>query len=202
MKLLAPLRILAAIAALALPATAQVQAFGGSAPRMAATRFYFDTTGGGFKCLGSVCAQYGQPVWQDKYDAMLDSLKGKQLRLGKDYWTTFNNSVPLTIGDLELPAGAWYLGLKCDAQGTFSLAFLDAMKADKKGFVPFDADAWEVDHLAPMKRTAGENLVEKMTMDLNADANHPELLTFVVSWGKHQLSVGMKAHIAAPKAGG
>src|SRR5262249_9103176 len=68
----------------------QIQAFGGTAPRMAATRLFFAPQ---FQLKGMVCAQYGQPAWKAEYDGMLDKLKGKQLRLGEDFWATFNKTV-------------------------------------------------------------------------------------------------------------
>jgi hypothetical protein len=192
-----------AVAALALPSpqekqaapapqAAQLQAFGGSAPRMAATRLFFAP---GFQLKGMVCVQYGQPAWKAEYDAMVDKLKGKQLRLGKDFWTTFNTTVALDVGGTAVPAGAYYLGLTCGADGAFSLALLHAEAADKAGFAPFAADAWKIDLTAPMKHATGDKQVDAMTMDLNVDEKDPTLLTFVVSWGKHTLSVPMKAKI-------
>jgi hypothetical protein len=192
-----------AVAALALPSpqekkappapqAQQLQALGGSAPRMAATRLFFAPQ---FELKGMVCVQYGQPAWKAEYDAMIDKLKGKQLRLGKDFWTTFNTSVALDVGGTQVPAGAYYLGLKCGADGAFSLALLKAEAADKAGFAPFAADAWKIDFTAPMKHATGDKQVDAMTMDLNVDEKDPTLLTFVVSWGKHTLSVPMKAKV-------
>src|SRR5262245_56274783 len=103
-----------AVAALALPASQsqQLQAFGGNSPRMAATRLCFDQ-----QLRGMICVQYGQPTWKAEYDGMLEKLKGKQLRLGKDFWTTFNTTVALDVGGTAVPAGAYYLGLTCGADG-------------------------------------------------------------------------------------
>ena len=185
-----------AVAGLALPVPpaqqAQLQALGGTAPRMAATRLFFAPQ---FQLKGMVCVQYGQPAWKAEYDAMIDKLKGKQLRLGKDFWTTLNTSVALDIGGTAVPAGAYYLGLTCGADGAFSLALLHAEAADKAGYAPFLADAWKIDLTAPMKHATGDKQVDAMTMDLNADDKEPTQLTFVVSWGKHTLSVPVKAKI-------
>jgi hypothetical protein len=174
------------------PQGQQIQALGGTAPRMAATRLFFAPQ---FQLKGMVCAQYGQPAWKAEYDGMLDKLKGKQLRLGKDFWTTFNTTVALDVGGTAVPAGAYYLGLTCGADGAFSLALLHAEAADKAGFAPFLADAWKIDLTAPMKHATTDKQVDAMTIDLNVDDKDPTLLTFVVSWGKHTLSVPMKAKI-------
>src|SRR6185436_12892626 len=89
MLLTSAFRAAIVVAALVLPAQ-ELQVFGGTAPRMAATRLFF---GPQFSLKGMVCVQYGQPTWKPEYDAKLESLKGKNLRLGKDFWTTFNTSV-------------------------------------------------------------------------------------------------------------
>lgn len=197
MLLTSAFRAALVVAALALPAPQpapqEVQVFGGSAPRMAATRLFFGLQ---FSLKGMICVQYGQPTWKAEYDAMLDKLKGKQLRLGKDFWTTFNTSVELDVGGTKVPAGAYYLGLTCDAKGDFSLAFLKAEAADKAGYGPFLPDAWKIDYTAAMKHGTVEKSADLMTMDLNVDEKDKLGLIFVVSWGKHTLSVPVKATLA------
>jgi|SRR5687767_2110084 len=184
-----------ALAALALPAQAQVQAFGGSAPRMAATRVYFDPQAHAFK--GMVCVQYGQPEWKADYDSQMEGLKGKSVRLGKDYWTTLNTTMPLEIGGAKLTPGPYYLGLQCDAEGNFHLAIMKAEAADKAGMAPFMEDAWKIDHTAALKKTASDKPADKLTIDLDPDAKDPSLLTLKITWGKHVLTVPVKATLAS-----
>lgn len=185
------LRIAFVAAAFAAPATAQVQAFGGSAPRMAATRIFFDQGP-----VGMVCVQYGQGTWKAEYDGMLDTLKGKASRLGKDFWTTFNTSIPLTVGETKVEAGSYYLGIKVDAEGNFHLLVMKAETSDKAGWAPWTADAWKADYTLAMKHGKSDKIVEKMTMDLDVDAKDPAQMTFKISWGGHVLTMPMTAHLA------
>ncbi len=184
-------RIAFLAAALAVPAQAQVKAFGGTAPRAAATRIFFTD-----HCVGMVCVQHGTPEWKAEYDGMLGTLKGKSLRLGKDFWTTLNTSVELTIGETTVAAGSYYLGLKCDAEGNFHLLVMKQDTADKAGWVPFMEDAWKADYTLAMKHTTGEKSADKMTMELNVDPKDPASMTFQISWGKHVLAMPVKAHLA------
>src|SRR5690606_35347634 len=94
-----------ALAALcfALPTTAQkVQVFGGNGMRANSTLVLF-----GAELMAGISITHGQPTWHDEYSDMLDKLKGKTNRLGKDLWTTFMTSVPLSLGGVMVPAGSY-----------------------------------------------------------------------------------------------
>lgn len=183
--------------ALAAPATAQVKAFGGSAPRMAATRIFFgeDFSKGD---LGMVCIQYGQPQWKAEYDGMLDSLKGKHLRLGKDYWTTLNTSIPLQAGTTAIAAGSYYAGLKCDAEGAFSLVLMKAEESDKSGWAPWTGEKWKPAYVLPMPRTQAAKTADTMAIDLDVpDEANPARLDLKISWGSHVLTLPLMAQLKA-----
>lgn len=90
----------AALAALclALPATAQkVQVFGGNGTRAATTMILF-----GENLMAGVCVTHGQPEWKEEYDGMLDKLKGKLLRLGKDWWTTWSANTDVELNGVMI----------------------------------------------------------------------------------------------------
>ena len=177
----------AALAALtfALPAVAQkVQVFGGNSQGHCSSLVLF-----GDDVMAALTVTHGQPQWQAEYDGMLGKVKGKTLRLGKDLWTTFMNNVEFKIGDAKIPAGNWVVGLQCDQEGNFSLAFLDATKAMQENIMPFGPQTWTPDHVArlELKKDAVEEAVEKMTIELKGNQEEPMLAKFVLSWGKHQL---------------
>jgi hypothetical protein len=175
---------------LAVPAQAQLQVFGGEAPRMASTRIFWDNGP-----VGMVCIQYGQPEWKAEYDGMLPKLVGKSLRLGKDFWTTLNTSSTLTIGGTKVPAGSYYLGLKCDEDGGFHLLLMRAEKADKKGWAPFVPEPWQAEHTIAMKMGKAEESAQKMSIALGGGGDDPTALELSIHWGKHRLSVPTKVHL-------
>lgn len=179
---------------LALPATAQkVQVFGGNADRAATTQVLF-----GANVMAGMSITYGQPQWHDHYDGMLEKLKGKLLRLGKDWWTTFTTSADVEIGGVKLAAGAYLLGLSCDKDGKFALAVLEASKGLKAGAAPWpldDAGAmnWKPDHLIPLTLHQGEakESVEKLTITLKANADDLAKGSLTLAWGKHTLTASL-----------
>lgn len=200
MSFLASLRV-AFVAVVALvPASAQdqqVKVFGGNAPRMAATKILFGPSGAGL-----ICVQYGQPLWKAEFDTQLESMKGHNIRLGKDFWTTLNTSVGLTIGGTKVPAGSYYLGLKNDAEGKLHLAVLDAATADKAGVGPWAGDEWKVAYTCPFEKKAGEKQVDALTIDLAHDANAPTKMTLSIAWGKHLLSAPVEVQYGAAAGAG
>lgn len=188
--------LVAALAALcfARPATAQqVRVFGGNSTRACTSVILF-----GEGVMAGLTLTHGQPEWQAEYDSMLDSLKGKLNRLGKDLWTTFLTSVPVELGGVQVPAGSYVVGLHCDADGKFALALLDATKAMQAGTLPFGPQRWQPDLLCPLQlnKDAAKEVVAKMAMELKADAEQPTKGSFTLAWGKHTLTAPLQIHLA------
>jgi hypothetical protein len=182
----------AALAALcfALPATAQkVQVFGGTGMRANSSLILF-----GDGIMAGLSVTHGQPTWHDEYTGMLSKLKGKTNRLGKDLWTTFMTSIPVTIGGAHVPAGSYVVGLHCDKEGNFALALLDASKAMKAGAMPFGPQNWKADVLTPLKlnKDVSKESVALMAMTLASNESDPMSGTFTLAWGPHTLTAEMK----------
>lgn len=192
-SLLLALPVLAS-AFLADRASAQLQVFGGDAERMSSTRIFWDNGP-----AGMICVQYGQPTWKAEYDGMVDSAKGKKLRLGKDFWTTFNTSVALQLGDSNVAAGSYYLGLECDDKGAFHLLLLNAEKSDKAGYTPFMPDQWKADYSVALTHDAdADETVQKLQITFVGE--DPNAMTLKLAWGTHSMTASMKAKVGGSKA--
>ena len=192
----------AAFAALcfALPTTAQdIQVFGGNSMRACSSVVLF-----GDGVMAGITVTHGQPEWKAEYDSMLDKLKGKTNRLGRDLWTTFMTSVPLEIGGAKLAAGSYVVGLHCDDKGQFALAFLDATKAMKDGTMPFGPQKWTPDAVCPMtlNKDVAKEAVAKMLIEVKADEKAPTTGTVSIAWGKHTLTAPMTIHVHGGKTEG
>ena len=171
---------------LALPTTAQKLTSGSVSGTRAETRIL--VYGENFNPFALATITHGQPVWKDEYDGQMDKLKGKVNRLGMDWFTTLTNSAEFEIGGTKLPAGSYIVGLHCDKDGKFALAFMDAGKAMKDGVNPFMD--WKPEFTAPMtlnKGTAKES-VAKLTMTLADEKGGGGKGTLTIAWGKHTLT--------------
>lgn len=188
----------AALAALcfALPTTAQKITGADHTGERAETRMmiYNDD----FSVFAMASLTHGQPAWQKEYDSMLDKLKGKINRLGKDWFTTLITSSELEIGGAKIPAGSYIVGLSCDKDGKFGLALMCSTKAMKEGVNPF-VGTWKPEVTVPLTLNKGSSKesVELMTMTFKAEENGGGKGTFTLAWGTHTLTAPVMLH--APK---
>lgn len=150
-----------------------------------------------FSTFSMASLTYGQPEWKDSYDTMLDRIKGRMNRLGKDGFTTLITFSELELGGAKIAPGSYIVALHCDKDGNFALALLDSTKAMKEKVFP-GAD-FKPDVLAPLtlsKNAVKEN-VAKMTMTFDAKKGDGGKGTFTIAWGKHTLTAACQLH--APK---
>ncbi|MEO6596988.1 MAG: hypothetical protein ABIP94_19755 [Planctomycetota bacterium] len=142
---------------------------------------------------------HGQPEWHADYDKQMDMLKGKISRLGKDMWTTYMSNAAIELGGTKIPAGSYVIGLQCDKDGKFALAFLDSSKAMKDGLLPFGPQNWKPDFVAPvtLNKDASTTVVEKMTMTFKADEKEAGKGAFTLAWGKHTLTAPAMLQVSA-----
>lgn len=168
----------------------QIQVFGGADDdRQASTAVLF-----GENLMAGVSINYSQPEWKAEYDAQFDALKGKNLRLGKNWWTSLDTSVTLDIAGTKVEPGAYFLGLHCGDDGAFSLMIFPAKKAMKNGMMPFAPEAWKGGSTAPLKlnKNGLADVARKMVIAFEVDQNTPENGKFSIRWGKHELTADVK----------
>jgi hypothetical protein len=187
----------AALAALclALPTTAQKLEGHDDGAMRAETRLMVFTPD--FSVFAMASLTHGQPDWKPEYDGMMDKLKGKTNRLGKDWFTTLITSSEFEIGGTKLAPGSYVVGLHCDKEGKFALAFMDSTKAMKDGVNPFME--WKPEMVASLtlNKDVAAEAVAKMTMTFKADKDGAGKGTFTLAWGKHTLTTPCQLH--APK---
>jgi len=194
---------LAAAAFLAPAANAQIQAFGGQDEDRMASTLIFAETSNGFSPKGGVSVSYSQPDWKDSYDKVLESGKfnGTNQRLGKNWWTTLDTTVPLEIGGTKIKPGAYYLGIHVDDGGKFTLLVIDAKKAMTTGMAPFVPKGYQSEYEAPLQlaKNSLEETQKKMMIEITANDDDASVGKFSIRWGKHELSAPVKFHLGGPK---
>jgi hypothetical protein len=173
------------------PARPTIVAFGSDSPERGTTRVgYWNSK----KQMGAgqFAIDYGRPVWKKEYEdkAKFDAqTKGKVYRLGSNFWTTLDTDMPLTIGGVQVPAGAWYLGLLRSADGaTWSLVFIDPAKARAAHMDASEIARAPIAFKAPMKTEQAAESKDKLTIDLVFQEATPKDVTLRIAWGNLQLS--------------
>lgn len=169
---------------------AQIQVFGGPDPdRRGSSVFLFSDA----MTVGAAIS-YSGPVWKDDYNQMLDKLRDKNLRLGKNWWTSLDTSIAMEIGGKRLEAGAYFLGLHCDKDGNFHLMVFGASEAMKQGLMPFAADDWKGGVMIPLAlhKDSLKEPAKTMVLAIEVDKQNPSNGTFSMHWGPHGLDAAVK----------
>lgn len=174
------------------PKKFQSMAFPGAHAQTTLAVFTSDFSAGSMATIS-----HGQPEWNDKYDAMLETLKGTTQRLGSGAWTSLTTTTELELGGTKIPAGAYVVAVAVAKDGAFSLALCDSGKAAKSGLMPGGPQTWKPEYTVPMTKGVGKEVASKMTMTFDADPKVPGKGNFTIAWGKHTLTA--PATLSTPK---
>jgi hypothetical protein len=136
---------------------------------------------------GQFAIDYGRPVWQSAYEdaAKFDGMtKGKVWRMGSNFWTTLDTSLPLKISGRDVPQGYYYLGLHRSADGSsWSLAFFDPMEVRAVDLDAFNVDKGRARFEVPMTVAQAGVKTEKLTITLSYPKDNIRKVELKVAWG-------------------
>jgi hypothetical protein len=169
-----------------------IGAFGGETPdERASTRvLYWDSAKD--SAAGEFAIDYGRPVWKKEYDdpAKFDSMtKGKVWRMGNNFWTVLDTSLPLKFVGKEVPIGSYYLGIYRSSDGNqWSLAFIDPVKVRAARLDGFQIEKTPVQFKVPITFEVASTPAEKLTVTFQHEKDKLGDVTMKVVWGKMTLT--------------
>ncbi len=141
---------------------------------------------------GEFAVNYGRPAWKTAYEdtAKFDAMtNGKTWRMGNNFWTVLDTNIALKIGGKDIAPGIYYLGLYRSEDGkTWSLAFIDPVKARNAHKDAFEIDSAPIEFKVPMAIEKSDQKEEKLTILLSAPKGNTKEATLWVSWGTLKLS--------------
>ncbi|MBI1941956.1 MAG: DUF2911 domain-containing protein [Acidobacteria bacterium] len=149
---------------------------------------------------GQLAIDYGRPAWKKDYEdpAKFDAMtKGKVWRMGRDFWTVLDTSLPLKISGKDVQPGYYYLGLSRSADGSkWSLAFIDPVKARAARLDAFEMQKTSVEFEIPMAFEKTSTPAEKLTLSMSYPKETPEKVTLQLAWGNYLLSAPIEVTLA------
>ena len=120
---------------------------------------------------------------------------GTRWRFGSDFWTSLDTSVPLQIGEVEVPAGYYYLTLVQPEAGHFVLGLHDAAAVRKAHMDASQAAQLEGGIEVPLAHHADERATDKLSiavqLDEGRDRGHLR-----IALGPHRLDAPVTAKLA------
>jgi hypothetical protein len=148
---------------------------------------------------GEFAIDYGRPAWKKDYEdpAKFDAMtKGKVWRMGSNFWTALDTSLPLKIGGKSVRVGEYYLGLRRSANGEhWSLAFVEPAKVRRARLDGFEIGKAAVEFEAPMSLDKTSNTVERLTITLSYPKESPKNVTLKVAWGSLALTAPIEVSV-------
>jgi hypothetical protein len=102
----------------------------------------------------------------------------------------------MTIGNVTVPVGIWYLGIARDAGGKWSLVVIDPAKAKAAGVTPPMADNAPRTYEVALPVEMVKDITEKMAVKLDKDEKEPNKGTLSIEFGNMKASVKYELKIA------
>ena len=152
------------------------------------------------RAAGQLAINYGRPVWKKDYEdtKKFDGMtKGKTWRMGSNFWTDLDTSLPLKISGKNVPVGHYYLGLHRSQDGSkWSLAFIDPAKVRTAHLDAFEIQKAPVAFEAPMSTTKAAAKTDKLTIEMSYPQNDIRKVTLKVAWGSLALTAPIDVTVA------
>lgn len=144
---------------------------------------------------GQFHVDYGSPVWKEEYLEQRETLPvGKRLRFGKDFWTTFETNIPVTIGGARIEPNYYYLAIE-RTEESFNLVAYEADRLRAKQIPSFQPPQQGGIGI-PMALTEGDDVEDELMIDFVVD-NGTGAVTLEVAWGPFTLAAPVEAEIAS-----
>lgn len=168
-------------------------AWSNSSPRMGTRLAFFSQS----SSSGQVAIDYGAPAWKDEYDAELSNPKfvDHRWRLGQEFWTTLDASLPVTIGTAKLNPGSYYLTVEKKSDGRFLLAFLDPVEVRKAHLDPFVAHLTKGGIEIEMQHGTAQEKAAALEIKLTSDGERSNKGKLTVRFGPHELTAPVVCHL-------
>lgn len=196
--------LLPMMVALVLPVMAQqpepeIVAEGGNPDDRASARvLYWNTRLDG--SAGQLAIDYGRPAWKKDYEdpAKFDAMtKGKVWRMGSNFWTLLDTSLPLRISGKAVPAGYYFVALRRSADGAqWSLVFIDPVKVRAARLDGFEIQKARVEFEAPAKVEKTTAITEKLTITFSYPKDAPTKVAMSLAWGNLLVTAPIEVSLA------
>lgn len=148
--------------------------------------------------IGQLAVDYGQPMWSDRWQQMLEGeqMQGKRWRLGQNFWTNLDSNVPLTLGEQRIEAGYWYLSMEHRGDDGFVLWILDPAQVREQKLDAYHAHKTRGGIEVPLVHSESGELRERLTIRLDLDPEQGASAAVLrIEFGPHRLEVPVFMHV-------
>ena len=151
---------------------------------------------------GQLAISYGQPEWKDSYRDVLESgeFTNKRWRLGKDFWTTLDTNVPISVAGKKIAPGQYYMTIEYKGDDEFVLAFLDPNEVRSQKLDGFVAHYSKGGIEVPMKHGTSDEIAEKLSIEVVVGKENNTEGKLAIRFGPHTLTAPVTVYLTKSKA--
>jgi len=142
---------------------------------------------------GQFHISHGSPMWKEAYEGQLDTIPdGSRVRFGKDFWTTFETTIPVSIGGTRLEPDYYYLAIARNGDGLDLVAYQAARLREQRigSFQP----PQEGGAVIEMALEKGERVEDDLACDFVVDNTTGDVV-LEITWGPYTLSAPVVAEL-------
>jgi hypothetical protein len=138
---------------------------------------------------GQIAIDYTPVAWNERYETLIadGKAKGKKWRLGADFWTTLDTSIPLRFGQVQVPPGYYYLTLEQRTAESYVLALHDPVEVRKLKVDPVFAGQLKGGIEVTMTHGETEDVADHLEVTI-ATTTSPTEGALTVRYGGHRLN--------------
>jgi quercetin dioxygenase-like cupin family protein len=137
---------------------------------------------------GQVSIDFGQPRWKKPYGRFLTTPSGKRWRFGQNFWTSLDTNMPLTIGGVEVPVGAYYAVLEHSKTDGLRLVLLSPTGVRKRRLDAYEAGKTTGGIAIPLELGKARRGASKLDLELTVDRKKRDHATLHIRFGPHVLT--------------
>jgi len=143
---------------------------------------------------GQVEIDYGVPVYQPAYAKFLTQPSGQRWRFGQDFWTRLDSNLDLTISDVKLPAGYYYLVLESTPQHGVRMIALDPVEVRKQKLDAYEAPKTRGGIAIPLQTSMTGNPSGRLSIALSVDRTQEDVGSLEIVFGPNRFTADVKLH--------
>ncbi|MBK6940018.1 MAG: hypothetical protein IPH13_07400 [Planctomycetes bacterium] len=140
---------------------------------------------------GQIALDWGPVEWKPEFEAHFtgESLNDRRWRFGKDFWTTWDSSLTVSVGDKKLPAGHYYVMLTRQSGGSLALVFMDAALVRDQRLDAMLAHTTRGGVEVPVAHEATTTTQVRLELAFVPDPEQPTHVRLDATFGAHRLSL-------------
>ena len=146
----------------------------------------------GSDSAGQVSIDYGQPRWNPKFASFLTQPSGTRWRFGENSWTTLDTNMPLEIGGVEVPVGAYYVVLEHTKADGVRMVLLDPDVVRTRRLDAYEAKKTSGGIAIPLDVETREFVEGRLAIELAVDRSKRDVGELEIRFGPYALSAAVR----------